>query len=81
MKDPGMIIAPLAVIAVALAATAIGFARAWVQAREREVRLRGEIERLRHFAQFEHGLDAVAVEVERLGEMQRLFAPAATYPG
>ena len=56
--------------------TTVGFAAAWIRARERA--LRAELGRQRvpqdtenHFERLQQAVDAIAVEVERISEAQR----------
>ena len=76
--EPGLLSAVLGLAAFVLGAAAIGFAVAWVRTREKLIRAQsGEIndgnvaERL---GRVEHAIDAVALEVERIGEMERFSA-------
>jgi hypothetical protein len=66
------------ITSVALFATSIGFAFAWLRARERYVRAEAFMEGLRMANPLQnHGssqaIDAIAMEVERIGEGQRFL--------
>jgi len=59
-----------------LFATTMGFAIAWVRARDRALRARidalsGVVDPARGTAQLERAIDAIALEVERISEGQR----------
>ena len=61
-----------------LLVTTVGFAIAWIRARERLMRLRTEQRRpgdvtLANAERLEQALSSVAVEVERIGEHQRFL--------
>jgi hypothetical protein len=65
----------LGLLAVGFLGTTVGFAVAWMRARERAVRAehtRAEpADAAARFERIEQAIDAVAVEVERVGEAQR----------
>ncbi len=68
----------LTMSSAALLVTTIGFAIAWVRARERFLRLRGEQPAstdvtLANADRLEQALSSVALEVERIGEHQRFL--------
>ena len=66
----------LTMSSVGLLVTTIGFAIAWVRARERALRLRADMTRppdvtLAKSDRLEEAIGAMALEVERIGEHQR----------
>lgn len=66
----------LTMSSLGLLVTTIGFAIAWVRARERLLRLRADITRpsdvtLANAERLEDAIGAMALEVERIGEHQR----------
>ena len=66
----------LIIVAVTSSLTALGFAIAWIRARERAIRAESRAPGLNettqaHLEQLGHALDAVALEVERIGEAER----------
>ncbi|HSQ32787.1 MAG TPA: hypothetical protein VLN49_23185 [Gemmatimonadaceae bacterium] len=69
---------PLVTALAGLLVTTIGFAIAWVRAREQLLRLRGEQRppadvTLANADRLEQALSSVALEVERIGEHQRFL--------
>jgi hypothetical protein len=71
-----------ALIAMGLFTTNLGFAVAWARARERAKRAEGYIDGLRagQPAQkaYDPAIDAIAMEVERIGEGQRFLTKVLT---
>jgi hypothetical protein len=72
------LVALLTMSSVALLVTTVGFAIAWVRARERLLRLRSEATRpvevpLANADRLEEAIGAMALEVERIGEHQRFM--------
>ncbi len=77
--DPA-IIDYLYIAVVGLAATSVGFAIAWLRARERAIRAETHVDASlgrvtsdaeTRFTQLDQAIDAVGVEVERLSEAER----------
>lgn len=68
----------LTMSSIGLLVTTVGFAIAWVRARERALRLRAEPARpadvtLANADRLEEAIGAMALEVERIGEHQRFM--------
>jgi hypothetical protein len=70
----------LIIAVVALSGTTIGFAVAWVRARERALRAESRVSSLSpglatnadaRFSQLDSAIEAVAIEVERVAEAER----------
>jgi hypothetical protein len=71
----------LLIASCGLLVTTIGFAVAWVRARERLLKFRAETVQMRDGARAERvdqAVDAIAVEVERIGEQQRFLTKILT---
>ena len=67
----------------ALLVTTISFAVAWVRARERAIRAESILAGMQHpgispASSYGHALDAIATEVERIGEGQRFLTRVMT---
>ena len=76
MNGNDLVILLLASSSIGLFVTTIGFAIAWVRARERVLRLRAQVTpapdaALANADRLEEAIGAVALEVERIGEHQR----------
>lgn len=76
----------LTMSSIGLLVTTVGFAIAWVRARERVLRLRAEMNRpsdvtLANAERLEEAIGAMAVEVERIGEHQRYMTKLLAEPG
>ena len=75
----------LTMSSIGLLVTTVGFAIAWVRARERVLRLRAEMTRpadvtLANADRLEEAIGAMALEVERIGEHQRYMTKLLAEP-
>jgi hypothetical protein len=71
----------LLVTSCGLLVTTLGFAVAWVRSRERLLRFRAEAAEIRDARgsdRAEQAVEAIAVEVERIGEQQRFLTKILT---
>lgn len=74
--DPDVLITGWIVATSVLSVACIGFAVAWVRARERAIRSERELPAIadaheRRFDRIEQSLDGIATELERVAEMER----------